>query len=150
MKEKICCFCGHRDCDSLMREQIKEKITNLIENQDIITFYSGGMGNFDMLCGSVVRELKHKYKNIRLCLIAPYMAKKLNTDKEYYAEMYDEIIIPDLGDVHYKRAITERNKWMVNCSDVVLCYVARSSGGAYRMREYGVRMKKPIVMLSVI
>ena len=63
MKEKICCFCGHRDCDSLMREQIKETITDLIENQGITTFYSGG---------------------------------------------------------------------------------------AYRMREYGVRMKKPIVMLSAI
>ena len=150
MKEKICCFCGHRDCDSSLREKIKEAITDLIENQGTTTFYSGGMGNFDMLCGSVVRELKQKYKNIRLCLIAPYMAKKLNTDKEYYAEMYDEIIIPDLGDVHYKRAITERNKWMVNCSDVVLCYVIRNNGGAYRMREYGVRMKKPIVMLSVI
>ncbi|MBQ2669477.1 MAG: DUF1273 domain-containing protein, partial [Clostridia bacterium] len=76
--------------------------------------------------------------------------KRLNTDREYYNEMYDEIIIPDLGDVNYNRAITERNKWMVDFSEVVLCYVTRISGGAYRMREYGVRMKKPIVMLSAI
>ena len=150
MIEKICCFCGHRDCDSSLREKIKEAITDLIENQGITTFYSGGMGNFDKLCESVVRELKQKHKDIRLCLIMPYMTKRLNTDKEYYAEMYDEIIIPDLGDVHYKRAITERNKWMVDRSDVVLCYVIRNNGGAYKMREYGARMKKPIVMLSVI
>ena len=144
MKEKICCFCGHRDCDSSLREKIKEAITDLIENQGITTFYSGGMGNFDKLCESVVRELKQKHKDIRLCLIMPYMTKRLNTDREYYNAMYDEIIIPDLGDVHYKRAITERNKWMVNCSDVVLCYVTRSSGGAYRMREYAEAASSPI------
>lgn len=136
MKEKICSFCGHRDCDSLVRGQIKEAITDLIKNQCITTFYSGGMGNFDKLCESVVRELKQKYKNLRLCLVAPYMTKKLNTDKEYYNAMYDEIIIPDLGDIHYKRAITERNKWMVDCSNVLLCYVTRNSGGAYRMQKY--------------
>ncbi|MBQ2664138.1 MAG: DUF1273 family protein [Clostridia bacterium] len=126
-----------------MREKIKEAITDLIENQGITTFYSGGMGNFDMLCENVARELKRKYP-IKLCLIMPYMTKRLNTDREYYNAMYDEIIIPDLGDVHYKRAITERNKWMVNCSDVVLCYVTRSSGGAYRMREYAEAASSPI------
>lgn len=150
MKEKICCFCGHRDCDSLMREQIKEKITDLIENQGITVFYSGGMGNFDMLCGSVVREFKQKYEDIRLCLVAPYMTKKLNTDRAYYNEMYDEIIIPDLGEVHYKRAITERNKWMVDQSDVVLCYVTRSSGGAYTMREYAAKTDKNVILTDII
>ena len=148
MDEKICSFCGHRDCDSSIRKQIKETITDLIENQGITTFYSGGMGNFDKLCESVVRELKQKYEDIRLCLIMPYMTKKLNTDKEYYNAMYDEIIIPDLGDIHYKRAITERNKWMVDCSDVILFYVTRSSGGAYRMQKYAKNENKTILNSS--
>lgn len=150
MKEKICCFCGHRDCDGSMREQIKETITDLIKNQGITTFYSGGMGNFDKICENVVRELKREYKDIRLCLVAPYMTKRLNTDREYYNAMYGEIIIPDLGEVHYKRAITERNKWMVDQSDVILCYVTRGSGGAYTMRQYAAKTDKNVILADII
>ena len=148
MNEKICSFCGHRDCDRSLREKIKEAITGLVENQGITTFYSGGMGNFDKLSESVVRELKREYKDIRLCLIAPYMTKHLNTDRAYYNAMYDEIIIPDLGDVYYKRAITERNKWMVRKSDILLCYVTRSYGGAYQMYRYAKEVDKYIKQIT--
>lgn len=141
MKKKICSFCGHRDCDNSMRGQVKKMIIDLIEKKDITVFYSGSMGNFDRLCESVVHELKQKYEDIQLCLVAPYMTKRLNTDREYYAEIYDEIIIPDLGDIHYKRAITERNKWMVQQSDVILSYVTHNSGGAYKMCEYAKKKK---------
>ena len=148
MDKKICCFCGHRDCDSSIREQIKETITDLIENQGITTFYSGGMGNFDKRCEGVARELKQKYKDIWLCLIAPYMTKRLNANREYYNEIYDEIIIPDLGDIHYKRAITERNKWMVEKSDMLLCYVTHSRGGAYQSLQYARKLNKTIRKLE--
>ena len=135
MKEKICSFCGHRDADSSLRAQIKETITDIIVNEGITIFYSGGIGNFDMLCESVVRELKRTYP-LKLYLIMPYMTQKINRDGKYYMELYDDIIIPDLGEVHYKRAITERNKWIAEQSHIILCYIHRSSGGAYRMYQY--------------
>ena len=105
---RICSFCGHRDCDSLLRIQIKNEITELIKNNGVNIFYSGGMGAFDTLCESVVREMKRTY-DIKLCLVVPYFTQQLNKDKEYYTEKYDEIIISDLGDIHYKRAIGVRN-----------------------------------------
>ena len=55
MKEKICSFCGHRDADSSLRTQIKAAITDIIENDGVTTFYSGGMGAFDGMCESDVR-----------------------------------------------------------------------------------------------
>ena len=141
MKEKICSFCGHRDADSSLRTQIKAAIMDIIENEDITTFYSGGMGNFDSLCESVVRELKRIYP-LKLYLIAPHMTQKINRDGKYYKELYDDIIIPDLGEVHYKRAITERNKWIVEQSEIVLCCIYRSGGGAYQTYQYAQRLRK--------
>ena len=143
MKEKICSFCGHRDADSSLRAQIKETITDIIVNEGITIFYSGGIGNFDMLCESVVRELKRTYP-LKLYLIMQYMTQKINRDGKYYKELYDDIIIPDLGEVHYKRAITERNRWMVEQSDVILCYIYRSSGGAYQMYHYAQKLCKAV------
>lgn len=113
---KICSFCSHRDADNILRTQIKVKIIDLVENEGVMTFYSGGMGAFDGLCESVVHELKQTYP-LKLYLIMPYVTKRLNTDKAYYEVQYDDIIIPDLGEVHYKCAITERNKWIAEQSD---------------------------------
>ena len=148
MKEKICSFCGHRDADSSLRSQIKTAVIDLIENKGITTFYSGGMGAFDGMCESVVRELKRAHP-LKLYLIAPYMTQKINRDGQYYMELYDDIIIPDLGEVHYKRAITERNKWIVRQSDVLICYVTRSSGGAYQMIQYAQKLSKSINKLTI-
>ena len=148
MSEKICSFCGHKDCDYLMRTQIKDAVIDLIENNNITVFYSGGMGVFDTLCESVVRELKRKY-NIKLCLVVPHFTQRLNKDKKYYAEMYDEIIVPDLGNIHHKREIIARNRWMAERSDMLLCYVVRNTGGAYQMLQYARKMNKAIGKLCI-
>lgn len=148
MKEKICSFCGHRDADSSLRTQIKAAITDIIENEGITTFYSGCMGAFDSLCESAVRELKQTY-HLKLYLIAPYMTQRINRDGKYYKELYDDIIIPDLGEVHYKRAITERNRWIVEQSNVLLCYVTHSSGGAYQTLQYAQKLSKIINKVTI-
>lgn len=109
---------------------------DLIENHEVDTFYSGGMGDFDGMCESVVRELKKEYTKIKLYLILPYMVKSLNNAPEYYKYNYDDVIIPDMGDIHYKRAIPERNKWIVDNSDYIICLINRTYGGAYTTYKY--------------
>ena len=81
-------------------------------------FYSGGMGEFDKMCENVVRE---------------------------YKRLYDEIIIPDLGDIHYKRAITERNKWIAEHVDTVITYIRRDYGGAWNMYRYAKKIGTEII-----
>ena len=136
MHEKICAFCGHRDVfEADIEERVKNKIAGLIEN-DFTTFYSGGMGEFDKICERIVRRFKRKNDNIKLCLILPYMKNDINNNRGYYDALYDEIIVPDLENVHYKRAITERNRWIVKNSDMLLSYVFRDYGGAWAMLKY--------------
>lgn len=144
MKEIVCSFCGHRDCDSGLREQIRAEIKDIIASDGVTVFYSGGMGEFDRLCESVVREIQRSNQNIKLYLIKPYFTQKLNTEKEYYSSLYDEIIIPDFGNVHYKQAIIKRNKWIAERSDIILCYVIREYGGAYKTLQYALKMNKSI------
>ena len=47
-----------------------------------------------------------------------------------------------------KSAITLRNRWMVEKSDVVICYLERERGGAYAAMKYAMAMEKNIVMLG--
>lgn len=61
-----------------------------------------------------------------MILVLPYPVK----DYEDYEKYYDEIVIPkELYGVHPKAAITERNRWMVTNTDVLVAYIRNESGG---------------------
>ena len=111
---------------------------------------TGGMGDFDGKFASAVRTLKRKYPDIKLLLIKPYFSGELNTNKEYYKYMYDEVVIPDVvASVHPKSAITKRNRWMVEESDFIVSYVTRDFGGAYTAIKYATKLgKKTISVLE--
>ena len=140
MHEKICSFCGHRDVfEHYVEDMVKIKIASAVE-KGFTTFYSGGMGEFDAMCERAVREVKKNNDNIKLCLILPYMTSKISKNREYYNRMYDDIILPDFGNIHPRRAIPERNRWIVNHSDAILAYVFRETGGAHATLEYAEKM----------
>ena len=143
-----CTFAGHREVyQTKIDERIETAVDNLLQTDSEFTFYTGGMGYFDKKCASAVRAAKRKYpgKKIRLALVLPYMSNRLNTDKEYYQYYYDEIIIPTvLAGVHYKAAITMRNRWLVDC---VIAYVYRDFGGALETVKYAQKQGKPVINL---
>ena len=65
-------------------------------------------------------------------LTLPYTVKNI----EYYADYYDEIVIPDaIGGAHPKAAITLRNRWMAEICDLVICYIEREEGWAHVVGE---------------
>lgn len=145
--EKICCFCGHGkewDLPIDIDNRIESAIIELIAD-GVLIYYSGGMGAFDNKCEAVVRKLKRKDKRIKLILVIPYITKRI--DDLYREKRYDEIIFPDLGNVHYKAAIQKRNYWMVDNSDYLLAYVKNREGGARKSFEYAKRRGKKIVRL---
>lgn len=110
---------------------------------------TGGMGEFDSQMINAVLQLKKRYPFLRLILVKPYFSNELNTSSQWYAHLYDEIVIPEAVEgVHYKAAIEKRNRWMIEQSDFVLSYLYRDYGGAYTAVRYARKCNKPI--LSVL
>ena len=138
-KKAVSCF-GHREIAPIDIVKLKNDLYKTLEQQianDFEIFLSGGRSEFDDLFASVVRTLKNSYSHIKLILVEPYFSNSLNLNKQYYDIMYDSIIVPDeLANVHYKKAITLRNQWMIDNSDLVISYVTRNYGGAYRSIKY--------------
>ncbi len=142
---KICAFCGHRlVLDGEVKSHLNTEIEKLAE-RGFTEFYSGGMGEFDKMCENVVRKYKRKNNEIKLILVLPYMTVAVNRYGDEYKRLYDEIIIPDLGDIHYKRAITERNKWIAEHVDTVITYIRRDYGGAWNMYRYAKKIGTEII-----
>ena len=124
--EKACCGFGHRD----VYENISEKINSAVKEaaeQGCYVFYTGGMGQFDEMFSSAVRQLKRSVPNVRLIYVKPYMTKEINEAGDYLYSLYDDIIIPtELADTHYKSVITKRNRWIISHSHLVIIYLKRN------------------------
>lgn len=148
----VCTFAGHRE---ILLPGIREKALAVIRemacSNPSLLFLSGGMGEFDALCESVVRLVKSENPSahIELQLILPYMSHKINSEREYYLNRYDGILLPaEMSSYHYKAAIRQRNYWMINHSDCVIAYVHRDHGGAYESLRYAVRTGKRVINLA--
>lgn len=145
----MCCCFGHRDIWGSV-PSLTDVLEKLIVEENVTIFMTGGMGDFDGKFASAVRTLKRKYSDIKLLLVKSYFSGELNTNKEYYEYMYDEVVIPDVvAGVHPKSAITKRNRWMVEKSDIILYYIQRDFGGAYTAIKYATKLgKKTISVLE--
>ena len=143
---KCCSGFGHRNFYPDVYALLRQTISQLVATQDVTTFLTGGMGDFDALFCRAVREIKARNKQIKLILVKPYFSYELNTNKEYYNAFYDDVIIPDeLLGVYYKSAIQKRNRWMVDRSDIIISGVYRDFGGAYQTIQYAFKSGKKVI-----
>ena len=145
---KACCGFGHRNVFENISGQLDKAIVTAIQ-QGCELFYTGAMGEFDSLFSSAVRRAKKAFPHIKLICVKPYMTIDVNRDKDYYAALYDDVIIPDeLAGIHYKAAIKARNRWIVDHCDVVITYTTRDHGGAYAALQYAQKKGKNIIRIK--
>lgn len=142
-------FFGHRRIYNIreIEEKLVPILNELILTKEYVEFYIGRNGDFDVFVASVIKRVQKQLDrgNSVLILTLPYTVK----DIDYYAEYYDEIVIPDaIGKAHPKAAITLRNRWMADTADLIIAYVEREEGGAYAAVRYADRQKKMLTYLE--
>ena len=142
----IITFCGHRniDIEQNVADKIKESLIEKIQQCPNAKFYLGGYGGFDSLAFSILRKLKKDFPNIELIFISPYLDSSYSK-LQIANEIYDGTLYPPLETMPKKFAILKRNKWMVDCCDLLIAYVKYSWGGARKTLDYAIRKKKPYI-----
>ena len=137
-------FIGHRRVDDFyfVENQLDNIISDLIRTKEYVEFYVGKNGDFDTMVASAIKRCQKRFgkENNSLILVLPYTV----ADMESLEDFYDEIWIPDeLHGVHFKNAITKRNEWFVNNSELLIAYVLHDKGGAANCLKlaYKVEMK---------
>ena len=147
----ICCGFGHRVMLMDIEKPLRELLERLVAERSVDVFYTGGMGEFDELFARTVRCMKRDCPSLRLVLVAPYLTERLNMDKMFYESLYDEILIPaELDGVHPKAAIGQRNRWMVDHSDIVVAALHRDFGGAAAAVRYAEKVGKEVMRINGI
>ena len=151
----IVTFCGHRNVpdSNYATERLTKIITDLLikatSDNDPISFYCGGYGEFDCLAEQVVETVRKNFPSTS-CekrFITPYITQSYQRRNEQMKQRFDEVVYPPIENVPYRYAIIRRNEWMIDAADIVIAYVKFSWGGAARSLEYAKRKGKKIIMI---
>lgn len=134
-----CTFFGHRDCTEDITAKLFSEIEKLIKI-GVKTFYVGNNGGFDRKVYNVLCSIEAKY-DISFYVVQAYLGN--------FQIQGDKSIMPDGFETVPKRfAIDHRNKWMLNNSDFVVCYIRQNYGGAYKFVTLAKKQNKTIIEIS--
>lgn len=139
-------FFGHRDCPDSVRPQLRKMLVELIETQEVDTFYVGSQGKFDSLVLTVLEELSPKYPHIRYEVVLAYFPIRR---KESTLPDFPHTLLPEgIEKVPPRFAISWRNQWMLRRADVVVTYLNRNWGGAARFAALARKQGKRVLPLG--
>ena len=142
-KIEAVCFTGHRFIQKqnalLLATNLKKAISRCIL-QGAYRFRTGGAVGFDTVAALKVLELRETYPHIRLELILPCRNQTDRWDDtavrtyQYILERADEHRF--LFDTYFEGCMLERDRCLVEGSDVCVAFCNRSRGGtAYTMTQ---------------
>lgn len=144
-------FFGHRKIYEYgIETKLENIIADLIRSRYYVEFLVGRNGEFDRMASSVIRRAQRSIRNDNsshiLCL--PYVTAEYKNNVEAFENYYDEIEILN-NDSHFKAAIGDRNKAMIDRADILICYVTGPTGGAAKALHFaGTKHNKIIINLA--
>ena len=142
-----CCFFGHKDAPPSIYDTLEEAIEKIIAEDDVTEFLVGNQGQFDGMVLKALRRIKEKYPHVSYNVVLAYMPAEKEECNPYE---FGETMLPEgIENVHPRYAISKRNDWMVNESDIVLCYIKHSWGGAAKYVEKAKHKGRIIINLGI-
>lgn len=140
-----CCFFGHHDCTDAVKPLIRQKIMEIYEKYPDTVFCVGNQGRFDALVLSVFKDMLREGMEPDFCVVLAYHPNKSSVpDVTPEYTLYTE----GIERVPRRFAISWRNKWMVQKSDMVICYIRHRHGGAAKFVEMAEKKNLRIIFLA--
>lgn len=130
------CFTGHRNIPYAAATRLPsllEQVISQLCERGATTFRTGGAMGFDTVAALKVLDMKEKYPRIRLELILPCRNQTERWD-EIGRQTYQYILKRAdshrfLFDTYFDGCMLERDRRLVEGSDVCVAYCTRSRGG---------------------
>ncbi len=148
----IITFCGHADYSK--EEKHEEWILSFLEKEvgeRHAEMYLGGYGEFDAFAYECCKKYKIAHPHISLVFVTPYLNISYQQNHlAYKTQKYDLILYPPLESKPPKFAIFYRNQYMIDCADIIIAYVSRHRGGAYKTYQYAMQKKKFVFNLATM
>lgn len=157
MRDKTCCFTGHRELPFWGKRKIAVRLEKTIIEligQGIRFYGAGGALGFDTLAAQTVLKLKKKYPDIKLILVLPCLTQTRGwpaKDVEEYERIKaqaDKVVYT--SQEYTKGCMFKRNRHLVDNSSVCICYLTKEDGGTAYTVTYAQRKKLNIINLALL
>ncbi len=151
VKEKTCAVTGHRVVKKNFDKEVLRQTLIKIINDGYDTFLIGMAIGFDTLCFNVLLSLKEEYK-LKIIACVPclnqdkFFNKKQKTEYENIIRNSDDVRI--LSEEYSTNCMQNRNKFMVDNSNVLIAYLYKSVGGTYYTVKYAMEEGKEVIYLK--
>lgn len=147
---KSCAFTGHRIVGTdLDKNLLKRVIENLIK-RGTETFYCGMAKGFDLIAAECVLGFK-KNCDVKLIACVPYEGQSDSfTEKD--KKTYEYILrncdcVKVFSSYYYNGCMQQRDRYMVDNSDVVVCFLRENRGGTFYTVKYAKKKDIPLIEL---
>lgn len=144
-------FFGHREIESYNKifDSIYEIALSLLKEKEYVEFLIGKNGTFDEIATTAIRNARKRYGdfNSALVLVLPYDTAEFEKNENAFYERYSEIEIFKAR--HYKSAILDRNKSMIDRSDLIIFYLNFEKGGVFKAYNYALKKNKKIINVAL-
>lgn len=137
-------FSGHRKITESVEEvggRLRAAVLRCIKNGKT-NFIAGGALGFDILAERIILDLKEYYPNIMLTLALPcppeeQIAHWREQQKDVYSELLSKADEVKILSPHYTSGcMYKRNRYMVDNSSELICYLRQESGGTFYTVNY--------------
>ena len=152
---KICCFTGHRKIPenelSNLHKRLQKTVKGLLK-QGVTTFYTGGALGFDTLAAQAVLNARRFHPQVKLILALPcrdQAGRWEERDRLLYESIKrraDEVVY--VSEQYTRGCMFERNRYMIDHSDICVCYCTSGEGGTAYTVRYAEKKEIPIVNLA--
>lgn len=154
-KIEAVCFTGHRfirrNNALAIPTKLKRDLESLIE-RGAFRFRAGGAIGFDTVAALCVLELREKYPHIKLELVLPCrdQTKGWSTQER---QVYDYILsqassVEYVTDHYTTWCMHERNRRLVNDSQVCIAYLTESRGGTAYTYSYALNKGLEVINIA--
>ena len=153
---KTCCFTGHRlipaDDLPLVAAALRREILRLCREEGIVTFLSGGALGFDTLAAETVLDVAREVPGISLVIVRP-CADQAHGWSARDTARYESVLaraseVVTLAPAYRPGCMQARNRYLVDHSSVVLCYLTERSGGTAYTVRYARSRGVPVLNLA--
>ena len=151
---KICCFTGHRHISYENTVMLTQKLRRLIltlAEDGVTIFRAGGAIGFDTLAALCVLEQRDAL-GLRLELILPCHNQTRGwseRDKNYYNHILESCdSYRYISDVYTDSCMLERNRHLVNGSNVCIAYLTQNRGGTLFTVNYAQKNGVKVINLA--
>ncbi len=146
MRERTCCFTGHRNIPSEDLRLICKKTEDIVEsliNKGYVYFGAGGALGFDTIAANTVLRLKERYSQIKLILVLPCLSQTrgwAQTDVDEYERIKvqaDKVVYT--SQEYTRGCMHKRNRHLVDNSSACIAYLTEDKGGTAYTGDYAAK-----------